>query len=231
MEKRTKYQFFLIAVFFLVWIWAAINPLDIQDWLLENVLIFIFVPLIIIIGIYFRLSNLSYTLITLFVLLHLVGSHYSYSEVPFHQLLSNLLGTDRNMYDRLVHLCFGLLLAYPIREMFMRLAKTKGFWSYYLPIDLILAFSAIYELIEWLTVEVVNPGAGAAFLGAQGDIWDAQKDMLMAAIGAIITMLVTAFINFIYNKNFWKEMKDSFKLPKNDAPLGEVKLIKMIKNK
>lgn len=131
-----------------MWVWSAIHPWFRRDWLLENVLVLIFVPIVILLGCYFRLSNLSYTLITLFMILHLVGAHYTYSEVPFGYTLQHWLGADRNMSDRLVHFSFGFLIAYPIREMFMRLAKTKGLWSFYLPCDVTLACSAAYEIIE-----------------------------------------------------------------------------------
>jgi putative membrane protein len=227
MKKGDWYKIFLIVIFVAVWIWAAINPIYPHDWLLENYLVFIFVPLIIITGIYFRLSNVSYTLITIFMILHVIGSHYTYAEVPFGYALQNLFGASRNMYDRLVHFSFGFLLAYPVREVFMRLAKVKGFWSYYFPLDLTLAFSALYEIIEWIAAASVSSAAGIAFLGAQGDIWDAQKDMLMAGLGALIAMLIILFINMYYNKNFWKEMRESFKIKKGDEPLGEVALGRM----
>ena len=230
MKKGGWYKLFLVIIFLAFWIWAAINPVYPDDWLLENYLIFIFVPLIILAGFYFRLSNLSYTLITIFMILHVIGSHYTYAEVPFGYFLQSLFNSNRNMYDRLVHFSFGFLLAYPIREIFMRLVKVKGFWAYYFPLDLTLAFSATYELVEWLAAATVGSAAGIAFLGAQGDIWDAQKDMLLAGLGAIITMSVTALINIKYNKSFWKEIKESFKISKTDEPLGEVKLEKMIKN-
>jgi putative membrane protein len=229
MKRGTKYQIFLIVVFLAVWIWAAINPVFPHDWLLENYLVFIFVPLILITGIYFRLSNLSYTLIALFMILHVVGSHYTYAEVPFGYFLQDLFGANRNMYDRLVHFSFGLLLAYPVREVFMRLSRTKGFWSYWFPVELTLAFSAIYEIIEWVAASAVDPAAGLAFLGAQGDVWDAQKDMLLAGIGAVIAMFVVYFVRLRYDRNLWKEMKDSFKIPRGDKPLGEVKLGELIR--
>ena len=231
MKKGDWYKLFLFVAFVIVWIWAAIEPKFPHDWLLENYLVFIFVPLIIITGIYFKLSNVSYTLITAFMILHVIGSHYTYAEVPFGYLLQEMFGTTRNMYDRLVHFSFGFLLAYPVREVFMRLAKVKGFWGYYFPLDLTLAFSALYEIIEWITSASVASAAGIAFLGAQGDIWDAQKDMLMAGIGAIVAMLIIFFINMYYKKDFWKEMRESFKIRKDDAPLGEVKLKEMIAEK
>lgn len=221
----TRYLKALLAVFAAVWVWAAVNPSYRHDWLLENYLVFIFVPIIILTGRYFRLSDVSYTLITVFMVFHVIGSHYTYAEVPFGYTLQNWLGASRNMYDRLVHFSFGFLLAYPIREVFLRVTHVKGFWGYYLPFDVTLAFSAAYEIIEWLAAANVDPAAGLAFLGSQGDVWDAQKDMTMAGIGALLAMFVIALINLRYDKGFWREMKASFKIDsRTDAPLGERKL-------
>ncbi|OGS37830.1 MAG: hypothetical protein A2551_00260 [Elusimicrobia bacterium RIFOXYD2_FULL_34_30] len=215
----SKYRWILLVLFVLIWTWAAIKPKYPHDWLLENYLVFVFVPVILLISRYFKLSDLSYTLLTLFFILHVVGSHYTYAEVPFGYTLQEFIGANRNMYDRLVHFSFGFLLAYPIREFFMRIVKVKGFWSYYLPFDVTLSFSAAYEIIEWLAASNVDEAAGIAFLGAQGDIWDAQKDMLMAAIGAFLAMLIIALINIKHNNNFAKEIKESFKPDDNDEIL------------
>lgn len=224
----SRYQKILCLIFILVWSWAAYHPVYPHDWLLENYLVFFFVPLIFIAGRYFKLSNISYTLITVFMCLHVIGSHYTYAEVPFGYFLQSVMDSDRNMYDRLVHFSFGLLLAYPAREIFMRVAKTKGFWSYYFPIDIVAAGSALYEIAEWLTAARVDPAAGLAFLGSQGDIWDAQKDMLLATLGAIVTMIIIAVINMYLDPSFWKDFKESFKINKDDAPLGEVKLKELL---
>lgn len=224
----TKYKFFLLVSFLAVWIWAAINPVYPHDWLLENYLVFIFVPVIFIAGRYFKLSNASYTLITIFMILHVIGSHYTYAEVPFGDLLQNWLGADRNMYDRLVHFSFGFLLAYPVREIFIRLSQARGFWAYYFPIDLVAAGSAIYEIIEWLAAKNLDPMAGLAFLGSQGDVWDAQKDMALATLGAILAMFIIFIINWIFNKNHWREIKESLKVKKGDQPLGEERLKEMV---
>jgi len=227
----SRYQKILLLAFLAAWAWAAINPKFPDDWLLENYLVFVFVPLIILLGRWFRLSNISYTLITIFAILHVIGSHYTYAEVPFGFTLQEWLGASRNMYDRLVHFSFGLLLAYPIREVFLRLAKVKGLWGYYLPLDVTLSFSAAYEIVEWLAASSVNSAAGVAFLGAQGDIWDAQKDMLAAGIGAVLTMLIVAAVHWKYSDEFGSEFKESLKVHKMDEPLGEVKLRKLIANK
>lgn len=220
----TKYRWFLVLLFAVFWIWAAINPVYPHDWLLENYLVFIFVPLIFILGRYFKLSNASYTVIAIFMIMHVIGSHYTYAEVPFGYRLQEWLGSERNMYDRLVHFCYGFLLAYPVREVFMRLSITKGFWSYYFPLELVAASSALYEIIEWIAARNVDPAAGIAFLGSQGDIWDAQKDMFLAIIGALIAMFIIFIINWIFNKDHGKEIKESFRIPDSDKPVGEKRL-------
>ena len=184
----------LAAWYAVVWIATAVSPLDRHDWFLENLLVF--AMLAILIGTYraFPLSDLSYLLITAFMTLHAVGAHYTYSEVPLGFWIQNAFGFSRNHFDRIVHLSFGLLMAYPIREVFLRVANARGFWAYYLPLDVTLAFSALYEIMEMLIATMVAPGTGAAWLGTQGDIWDAQKDMGLAALGALLCMCVTALI-------------------------------------
>lgn len=177
-----------------VWIVTAIQPVFPTDWLMENVLVFLFVTVLAFTYHRFALSDLSYILITLFLTLHAVGAHYTYAEVPLGYWMKDWFGFQRNHFDRLVHFLFGLLMAYPVREMFLRVASARGFWAYYLPLDVTLAFSAVYEITEWLAAVGVAPEAGDAYLGTQGDIWDAQKDMLAAGTGALICMVTTALL-------------------------------------
>ena len=162
--------------------------------MLENLLVV--AMLAVLVGTYraFPLSDLSYVLITVFMTLHAVGAHYTYSEVPLGFWLRDTLGFARNPFDRVVHFSFGLLMAYPIREVFLRVANARGFWAYYLPLDVTLAFSALYEIMEMVVATMVAPGTGDAWLGTQGDIWDAQKDMGLAALGALLCMCITALI-------------------------------------
>jgi putative membrane protein len=184
----------LAAWYGLVWIVLAIAPLDRHDWMLENILVVLGVALLI--GTYraFPLSDLSYVLITVFMTLHTLGAHWTYAQVPFGFWMERVMGLARNPFDRLVHCAFGLLLAYPIREVFLRVANARGFWAYYLPLDVTLAFSALYEIMEMVVATLVAPGTGDAWLGTQGDVWDAQKDMAMAALGALVCMTVTAIV-------------------------------------
>jgi putative membrane protein len=184
----------LVGWYAMVWVITAIAPLDRHDWLLENLLVVAAVTILI--GTYrmFPLSDLAYLLITLFMTLHAIGAHYTYAEVPFGFWLRDTLGFTRNPFDRIVHFSFGLLMAYPIREVFLRVANARGFWAYYLPLDVTLACSALYEIMEMVVATMVAPGTGDAWLGTQGDVWDAQKDMGVAALGALLCMLITALM-------------------------------------
>ncbi len=185
-----KYYTLLITSFALVWLWSAYKPIYRDDWLLENVLVFISIIAIALTYKRFKLSTTSYGLITLFLILHVIGSHYTYELVPFGDTLQDWLGASRNMYDRLVHFSYGLLLAYPTWELFTKVGKARGFWAYYIPVEMTLAASAVYEIFEWLAATIIAPEAGVAFLGTQGDVWDAQKDMVLAGLGAVIAMSI-----------------------------------------
>jgi putative membrane protein len=173
------------------WLLTGIAPLDRRDWLLENFLVVVFTGLLVATYRRFPLSDVSYGLIAAFMTLHSIGAHYSYAQVPFGTWAQTIFHQSRNNYDRLVHFSFGLMLAYPVREIFLRVANAKGFWAYYLPLDCILAFSAMYEIMESWFARIISPDLGDAWLGTQGDIWDAQKDMTSALLGASICMLIT----------------------------------------
>ncbi len=127
----------------------------------------------------------------MFLSLHLVGAHYTYAETPLGFCLQTLFEFERNHYDRIVHFSFGLLIAYPMREILLRQSGVSGAWSYLLTINCILAFSAFYEVLEVVAAMIVSPELGDAYLGTQGDEWDAQKDAFLAFLGSIVAMLVT----------------------------------------
>jgi len=179
-----------VVVFTIVWAAMAIHPRDREAWVLENLLIFATVPTLILTYSRFRFSNRAYVLMTVFLLLHVVGSHYTYSEVPAGNWARDALGLSRNHYDRLVHFSFGLLFLRPLRELVLGdghgLGPVAVAW---LSVANIAALSMGYELMEWLAASVVDPGAGTAFLGTQGDVWDSQKDQALACIGALVALL------------------------------------------
>jgi putative membrane protein len=105
--------------------------------------------------------------------------------------MQDWFGFERNHYDRLVHFAFGLLLAYPMREILLRKSGINTAWSYVVTLNCVAAFSAVYEILEMIAALLVSPELGAAYLGTQGDEWDAQKDAFAAFIGAVIAMLVS----------------------------------------
>ena len=233
--SHRRYALILGGIFLVWWLFLAINPYDRKDWALENVIVVFAVACLALTTQRFPLSRVSYTFLFVFLCLHEVGAHYTYSEVPydrwfeaaFGQSLNSMVGWNRNNFDRVVHLSYGLLLAYPIREVFHRVAQAKGFWGYFLPLEFTMATSMLFELFEWLAAEFFGGSLGVAYLGTQGDIWDAQKDMLMASLGALVAMLVTAGINMYLQRDFAREWADSFKV-KEKAPLGEDEIKRML---
>lgn len=223
-----RYFLALCGIFSIIWIALAVAPNDRADWVLENLLVVVFVAALL--ATYRRLtfSRVSYTLIFLFLGLHSIGAHYTYAEVPYDswaqaltgRSLNEMLGWTRNNFDRVVHFSYGLLLAYPIREIFLRVANVRGFWGYFLPLDLTMSTSMLFELLEWAVVAIVASDVGAAYLGTQGDEWDAHKDMALASLGALMAMTITAAINVRQQRDFAREWVDSLKV-KQKHPLGE----------
>lgn len=226
--SHRRYLLILSALYLALWIPLAIAPHDRKDWALENVLVLLFAAGFWASRRHFVFSRVSYTLIFLFLCLHAVGAHYTYALVPYDawwqsltgETLNSMLGLERNHYDRLVHFSYGLLLAYPLREVFLRVAQVRGFWGYFLPLDFTLATSALFELIEWGAAIAVGGDLAEAYLGTQGDVWDAHKDMALAGCGALLAMLITAFINHRQQRDFAREWSDSLRV-KDPRPLGE----------
>lgn len=231
-----RYFLLLAAAFAAVWTALAIDPLYRHDWLLENALVFGFALGLALSWRWFMFSRISATLIFVFLCLHEVGAHYTYAEVPYDDWvraltgasLNEAMGWERNHFDRSVHLSYGLLLAYPIREIFIRVADAKGFWSYFLPLDLTMSTSMIFELFEWGAAEVFGGELGMAYLGTQGDVWDAHKDMALASLGALVAMGVTAAINVNLQSDFAREWAESLRI-KGRKPLGESAIMRMIR--
>lgn len=230
-----KFLLILATIFLIEFIFLAISPYDRADWALENVLVVAFVVLLGYSYKSFPLSRVSYSLIFLFLIIHEIGSHYTYAKVPYDQWfisltgtsLNEILGWERNNFDRVVHFLYGLLLAYPIREFYFRVANADGFWGYFLPLDLTMSTSALFELFEWIAAEIFGGDLGAAYLGTQGDIWDAHKDMGLATIGALIAMLITLMINIYLQKDFAKKWSQSLEV-KHPEPMGEDELVRML---
>jgi len=184
----------LAAGYGVIWLFAAIAPTSRFDWFLENLLVIAFVALLVATYRAFPLSDLSYTLIAIFLSLHAVGAYYTYSEAPMGFWLKEALELERNHYDRLVHFLFGLLFSYPLREVVMHGARVYGPWCYVLSFALALSLSSFYEILEWGAAEILDPEAILTFLGTQGDVFDAQKDAVLAAAGVILGLAITAML-------------------------------------
>jgi putative membrane protein len=203
MRGRRGYVLALAVLFGVAWVALAIAPRYRQDWALENALTVAFVTLLALFHRRLGLSAVSYTALFLFLSLHTIGAHYTYSEVPYDawaravmgRSLGEVFGWQRNHFDRFVHFAYGFLLAYPIREIVLRFAGVRGVWGYYLPLAMTSSTSADYELIEWAAAMMFGGDLGIAYLGTQGDVWDAQKDMALAASGALLSMILLALRN------------------------------------
>lgn len=236
--SHRRYFLLLTTLFFVEFLLLAIHPHDRADWALENVLVLVFVIILAVSHNRLVLSRLSYTFIFIFMCFHQVGAHYTYARVPYDVFfiqqfdfsLNESMDWSRNHFDRLVHFLFGLLMAYPIREVYVRLAYGRGFWGYFFPLLFTIAASMIFELFEWAAAETFGGDLGMAYLGTQGDVWDSHKDSLMASIGALVTMLITMGINMSLQKNFMAEWKQSLRV-KGRRPLGEDEIARLLEKR
>jgi putative membrane protein len=197
------YLYSLLIPFGIFWLVLAIRPYDRMVWAAENLLTV--ATIIALVSTYpsWPLSDLSYSLIVAFLVLHTIGGHYTYVRVPYDEITDAIVGVRptkvfgwvRNHYDRVVHSAYGLLVAYPLYELLESYAQPLGSWSYVLSPALIMATSMIFEVLEWWMTELLGGGQGAAYIGAQGDEWDAQKDMGLAALGSVIAMMATGLLS------------------------------------
>jgi len=232
--RNRRYTLTLGLLLCVFWGALAIRPADRATWLLENVLFFVFVPTLVVTYRWLMLSRLSYTLIFIFLCLHAIGAHYTYSAVPYDRWfadltgssLNQMMGWERNHYDRMVHFLFGALLGYPAREIFVRVAGARGFWGYFLPLVLMMACSMVYELIEWWAAVTFGGDLGVHYLGTQGDEWDGQRDMALASLGALLAMIIAAGVNLALQRDFALEWQESLRVKRRE-PLGEVAIVRM----
>ena len=181
---KARLPHILLGVYIAQFIALAINPYSRDVWVAENIPMVLIALFLAASYRRFRFSNASYVLMSVLVFLHTVGGHYTFERVPFG-FATDLFGFTRNHYDRIAHFSVGFY-AYPIAEYLYRkgLTASKGLMAF-TGITAIFTVAAVYEIIEWWYAASADPAAGIAFLGSQGDIWDAQKDMLADGLGAI----------------------------------------------
>jgi putative membrane protein len=171
---------------------SAYHPERVFDFFLENATASVFMITLALTYRRLPLSDLSYALLLGYLCLHEWGAHYKYSDVPLGEWMKPWLGTQRNNYDRVVHFAFGFLLCYPFQEMFTRAVGVRSWWRYLLPVETILALSAIYEMLEAFMASILTPERGEEFVGMQGDMWDSQKDMFDAGLGCVVGLVLIA---------------------------------------
>lgn len=198
--SKNYYLITYLLLFFVLWMSTLIGTTDLYNWMIENTLVVIFLCILALTFKHFQFSDLSYTFIFVYLCLHVYGAKYTYAENPFGYWMKDYFHFERNHYDRIVHFSFGFMLAYPMRDFFLNKMKFPTWVGWLLPVEITLSFSCLYELIEWAVADVLFPEQGVAYLGTQGDVWDAQKDMFMAFCGAGIIMLMISCIKKVFDK-------------------------------
>jgi len=190
----------IYAVYILVWIIMAIEPRYRQDWLLENVLVFLIFPLIVWMDTKYKFTVTGLILLLIFASLHSLGSHFTYAKMEYFDVVTHFFGFERNNFDRVVHFLFGLLTFRIIFEMIIpNVSKLSS--ALLFTFTMMVSISALYEILEWLAAIIFHPELGLAFLGIQGDVWDSQKDTLVSMIGALI--------NLAFYKNYKELLRSS----------------------
>lgn len=186
----------LALLFVAVAIWSGIGPADRAVWWAEVTPVFMVFAALVLTYPLFRFSNTAYLLMSLWLLMHTVGAHYTFANVPFewgNRLLTPLLGPDRNHYDRLAHYIIGFY-SFPMAEWLLRRRLCGLKLALCFSLFFIMSVAAAYEIIEWLYAVIEGGNAGIEFLGSQGDIWDAQKDMLADTLGALTALVIFLFV-------------------------------------
>ncbi len=193
MRNTSRFPIVLLTVYSILCIALAITPYSREVWFVENlpiVGIAVFLTILYIRGVQF--SNTAYALMAVLLFLHTIGGHYTFERVPF-DWFNDFFGFERNMYDRIAHFSVGFY-AYALAEYLWVQNLTRTKWLVYLtPLFFIISVAATYELFEWWFAVTFGGDAGIAFLGSQGDIWDAQKDMLMDTLGGIFALIIFWF--------------------------------------
>lgn len=183
----------LLAIYAVEFAVLSINPYARDVWFVENMTVFVIVVALVILYVKgIRFSNLAYLFMFILPFMHTIGGHYTFERVPF-DWFNDLFGFERNMYDRVAHATVGLY-AFPLAEYLLEKKKVaNAFWATFTSLCFIVTVAAFYELFEWQYAIIADAEAGIAVLGAQGDIWDAQKDMLMDTLGAVFALTVFNF--------------------------------------
>lgn len=210
MQEKSKFLWWLVGVYGVLFGVLAVNPVERGTWFAENLTVWIILGVILFLyrrGV--RFSNLAYALMFVLVYLHTIGGHYTFAQVPFGWV-TDTFHFARNHFDRVAHFSVGFY-AFAIAEwLYTRKLVANKFLLFTYPVFVIATIAMAYELVEWVYAASAAPEAGAAYLGSQGDIWDAQKDMLADTLGAIVATIGFFFVHRLWNKNQAVHAKDNF---------------------
>jgi putative membrane protein len=189
--SSNHYHLALLIVILAFWIWSGIGVHDTRiTWILETFPIIVALPVIVLTYKRFPLTNLMYALVAIHALILMLGGHFSYAKVPLGFWMENWFGWTRNNYDKIGHFMQGFGPAIYSREIFSRTSPLRrGKWLGFISVAVPLAFSALYEIFEWMA-SLSNPTDTEAFLGTQGYIWDTQTDMFWCLIGSIASIIL-----------------------------------------
>lgn len=188
--QKTSFIYWLLGIYAVLFTVLAFNPIDRATWFVENLTVWIILAVIMILyACKIRFSNTAYVLMFVLVYLHTIGGHYTFALVPF-DYVTNLFGFARNHFDRIAHFSVGFY-AFALAEwLYSKKMVGNKFLLFTYPVFFIATIAMSYELIEWIYAANSAPEAGLAYLGSQGDIWDAQKDMLSDTLGAITATIL-----------------------------------------
>jgi len=191
---KNQLGFSLLSCYVLLFVVCGLEPFDRQVWWAENIPILIVVASIIFMHKYHQFSALSYAAMSVLVVLHTIGGHFTFERVPF-EFVTDLFDFERNHYDRIAHFSVGFY-AYAIAEVLLKMQLVNSRSALLMfPVFTIFTVAGIYEVFEWQYAVMADPVAGLTVIGSQGDIWDAQKDILADGLGAIVAIAVFYYVN------------------------------------
>lgn len=186
---KDRLPLLLLIIFIVLSIWSGIHPHDIQVWWTEMSIALLLVGTLMLTYRRFRFSNTAYVILAIWCYIQVVGAHYTFELVPF-DFITNLFGFERNHYDRVAHFVVGMggiaIAEILWRKRLVNTIATAAVFS----VVFIMAIAGFWELVEWIYAEIDGGDAGQAFLGSQGDVWDAHKDMVQDTLGSILAAII-----------------------------------------
>lgn len=194
MAWQQRIPHLLAVIIVATMVWSFISPADMRVWWAEMVPIMAIFAGLLLTFRKFQFSNTSYVLMSVLLIMHTIGAHYTFANVPF-DWVTDTFGFERNHYDRVAHFSVGFY-AYAAAELLVRKNWARPVTAMFFGLFFIMSVAAAYEIIEWQFAVIEGGDAGIEFLGSQGDEWDAQKDMLADTLGALAALVLFWFSKY-----------------------------------